>query len=63
MSARTETEKVRDALAERRVSPVICGKPYRTEVVDLPKSGRQVMEFDADRNLVAVNGIAVRGVA
>lgn len=59
----SETQKVRDHLAARQESPVIEAKPYRVEVVDLPKSGRQVMEFDAARNLVAVNGKPVRGAA
>ena len=35
----------------------------RTEVVDLPKLGRQVMVFDAQRNLLSVNGRAVQGGA
>ena len=34
-----------------------------TAVVDLPKLGRQVMVFDAQRNLVSVNGQLVGAAA
>lgn len=57
----TETQKVAELLKARMQGPLIEAKVTRTEVVDLPKSGRQVMEFDAQRNLVAVNGKPVRG--
>jgi hypothetical protein len=32
----------------------------KVEVVELKKLGTQVMEFDAERNLVAINGQPVR---